>query len=91
MNRKATVDEVAMALDWLREAGGEELASLWAWECTPMPFGKPSIKQVWEAVHFAAGEVDIRDVLRRVYDEMARLSKGDDLESKAGRRNDKSK
>lgn len=75
MSREATRDEVAIVLGWLAERGGDELANVWAWECTPMPCWAPSYEQVEEGMRIAAGEVDINDVLRRVYDEMDRLAR----------------
>lgn len=74
MTRGATKEEVATVLGWLHEKGGDRLAHTWAWECTPMPCWAPSYEQVEEGMRIAAGEVDINDVLARVYEEMERLA-----------------
>ncbi len=72
--REATRDECRTVIGWLTEKGGDELASTWVWECTPMPCGAPTYEQAWEGVCIAAGDLDINDVLRQVYDEMSRLA-----------------
>ena len=59
---------------WIKEAQGERIAELWFWECTPMPCGLPSAEQLDEGLRVATGELAMRDLLRRVYAEMAALS-----------------
>jgi len=40
-------------VQWLTEERGEETASFWAWERTPMPFGLPSDEQLDEGLRLA--------------------------------------
>ncbi len=38
---------------WLIEYHSEEVANYWAWECTPMPCGLPSDKQLEHGLSMA--------------------------------------
>lgn len=42
-----------VVLDELTRAGGDDLASHWAWEMTPMPVGLPSDEQLAEGREMA--------------------------------------
>ncbi len=65
--RKRTTQTV---LDWIIELRGNDVASLWAWETTPIPCGLPSDEQLEEGLALAAGEVHISELLRRAYAHM---------------------
>lgn len=55
---------------WITEAHGDQVASAWVWECTPMPCGLPSDEQLHEGVSLALGEVTIGELLAKSYREM---------------------
>lgn len=65
--RKQAAETVAR---WITEMQGEEVASAWAWECTPMPCGLPSDEQLQEGLSLALGEVSIGALLAKTYREM---------------------
>ena len=47
VERKAAAVAVS---EWLTEYAGEEVASFWVWERTPMPIGLPSDEQLAEGL-----------------------------------------
>ncbi len=62
--------KAGIVIAWIVEALGEEAASTWAWECTPMPCWLPSDEQLDEGLRIASGELDLREHVTRCYAEM---------------------
>lgn len=67
VERKAATEAV---IGWIVAERGEPAASTWAWECTPIPCGLPSDRQLDEGLRIATGELDLREHVARCYAEM---------------------
>ncbi len=63
-------DAAVTVTRWITDAHGDDVASLWVWECTPMPCGLPSDEQLQEGLSLALGEVTIGALLAKSYHEM---------------------
>ena len=51
VERKAAAVAVS---EWLTEYAGEDVASFWVWERTPMPIGLPSDEQLAEGLKWGS-------------------------------------
>lgn len=72
-DRKRRTDAV---VDLITGRLGPEIASEWAWSCTPIPCGLPSDDQLDDGRRLADGLVTVDELIAKAETEMAARSDG---------------